>query len=45
MEKFETLCVHPLNNEKNIEGSVTSVVFPSDSYNYLDSEELQYPVF
>lgn len=45
MEKFETLCVHPLGEADNIEGSVTSVIFPSAAYNYLDDEELRYPGF
>lgn len=45
MEKFETLCVHPLGKEDSLEGSVTSVIFPSAAYNYLDSDELQYPGF
>lgn len=45
MEKFETLCVHPLSDEDNLRGSVTSVIFPSASYNYLDNEELEYPGF
>lgn len=45
MEKFETLCVHPLDKPANFLGSVTSAVFPSVAYNYLDPEELQYPGF
>jgi len=45
MKNFETLCVHPLLDEKNPDGSVTSVIFPSAAYNYLDSDELRYPGF
>ncbi|MFD2162732.1 trans-sulfuration enzyme family protein [Paradesertivirga mongoliensis] len=45
MEKLETLCVHPLADEDKLRGSVTSVIFPSAAYNYLDNEELQYPGF
>lgn len=45
MEKFETLCVHPLNTEEIVQGSVAAPIFPSASYNYLDGEELQYPGF
>lgn len=45
MKKFETLCVHPFDTEDNIKGSVTSVIFPSAAYDYLDSDELQYPGF
>ncbi|MGV8878168.1 MAG: trans-sulfuration enzyme family protein [Sphingobacteriaceae bacterium] len=45
MEKFETLCVHPLEKPANFLGSVAAPVFPSVAYNYLDPEELQYPGF
>ena len=45
MENFDTLCVHPLANHDNYRGSVTSPVFPSAAYNYLDADELQYPGF
>lgn len=45
MENFDTLCVHPLSKENNYRGSVTSAIFPSVAYNYLDSDELQYPGF
>lgn len=44
MKNLHTLCVHPLN-DKNPDGSVTSVIFPSAAYNYLDSDELRYPGF
>lgn len=45
MEKFETLCVHPLGKSDNFLGAVASPIFPSVAYNYLDSDELQYPGF
>ncbi|TZF84774.1 PLP-dependent transferase [Pedobacter sp. BS3] len=45
MANFETLCVHPLGKEKEFADSVTSPIFPSVAYNYLDSDELQYPGF
>lgn len=45
MKNFDTLCVHPLGDEKNPEGSVTSVIYPSAAYNYLDSDDLRYPGF
>ena len=44
MKNTDTLCVHPINEEDNSRGSVTSVIFPSAAYNYLDGE-LQYPGF
>lgn len=45
MEKLETLCVHPLSGVEQNRGSVTSPIYPSTAYNYLDNEELQYPGF
>ena len=44
MKNTDTLCVHPISEEDNFRGSVTSVIFPSAAYNYLDGE-LQYPGF
>jgi len=44
MKNTDTLCVHPISAEDNFGGSVTSVIFPSAAYNYLDGE-LQYPGF
>lgn len=45
MKKFETLCVHPLGDEANILGAATAAILPSAAYDYLDSDELQYPGF
>ena len=44
MRNLDTLCVHPISEDENFGGSVTSVIFPSAAYNYLDGE-LQYPGF
>ena len=44
MKNLDTLCVHPISEDENFGGSVTSVIFPSAAYNYLDGE-LQYPGF
>jgi len=44
MKNTDTLCVHPIIEDDNFSGSVTSVIFPSAAYNYLDGE-LQYPGF
>ncbi len=44
MKNTDTLCVHPIADDDNIKGSVTSAIFPSAAYNYLDGE-LQYPGF
>ncbi|MEO8111686.1 MAG: PLP-dependent aspartate aminotransferase family protein [Ginsengibacter sp.] len=44
MKNTDTLCVHPIADDDNIKGSVTSVIFPSAAYNYLDGK-LQYPGF
>ena len=44
-DNFDTLCVHPLASEENNRGSVTSAIYPSAAYNYLDSADLQYPGF
>ena len=45
MKKFETLCVHPLGDEANMLGAATAAILPSAAYDYLDSDELQYPGF
>ena len=44
MKNTDTLCVHAINEDDNFKGSVTTVIFPSAAYNYLDGE-LQYPGF
>jgi len=44
MKNTDTLCVHPIIEDDNFSGYVTSVIFPSAAYNYLDGE-LQYPGF
>lgn len=45
MGKFDSLCVHPVTDYDNFGGAVTSPVFPSVAYNYLETEDLQYPGF
>lgn len=45
MENFETLCVHPLQEEMNLHGAVTSGIYPAVAYDYLDQKSLQYPGF
>jgi cystathionine beta-lyase/cystathionine gamma-synthase len=44
MKNPDTLCVHPIEGGGDFNGSVTSVIFPSAAYDYLDGE-LQYPGF
>lgn len=44
MKNPDTLCVHPINDDDKLKGSVTSAIFPSAAYNYLDGG-LQYPGF
>lgn len=45
MENFETQCVHPIRDDKNFNGAVTSGIYPAVAYNYLDDVPLQYPGF
>jgi len=45
MENFETQCVHPIRDDKNLNGAVTSGIYPAVAYNYLDDVPLQYPGF
>jgi cystathionine beta-lyase len=45
MKKLDTICTHPLADYAISESGVTSAVYPSTAYNYLDSEELLYPGF
>jgi len=45
MRKFETLCVHPLQDEEKLRGAVASPIFPSVAYNYLGKDDLEYPGF
>jgi cystathionine beta-lyase/cystathionine gamma-synthase len=44
MKNPDTLCVHPIEGGGDFNGSVTSVIFPSAAYDYLDGD-LQYPGF
>ncbi len=44
MKNPDTLCVHPINDDDKLKGSVAAAIFPSAAYNYLDGE-LQYPGF
>ncbi|MEO9032581.1 MAG: PLP-dependent aspartate aminotransferase family protein [Ginsengibacter sp.] len=44
MKSPDTLCVHPIDDEDKLKGSVTTAIFPSAAYNYMDGE-LQYPGF
>lgn len=44
MENFETICVHPVD-EQNNNGAVTTGIYPAVAYDYLDQASLQYPGF
>lgn len=44
MENFETICVHPVD-EQNNNGAVTTGIYPAVAYGYLDQASLQYPGF
>lgn len=44
MKNSDTLCVHPISDEDKLKGSVTTAIFPSAAYNYMDGES-QYPGF
>lgn len=45
MKQMDTICTHPFSGNSTSEYGVTSAVFTSTAYNYLDSEELLYPGF
>jgi cystathionine beta-lyase len=45
MDNFETKCVHPIRDTANLNGAVTSGIYPAVAYDYLDNKELHYPGF
>lgn len=40
-----TLCVHPVSSNKGKEASITSPIYTSTAYSYLETEERLYPGF
>jgi cystathionine beta-lyase len=45
MKKQDTLCIHPVDNNGNDSKSVTSAIYPSTAYYYMEEDELTYPGF
>ena len=45
MRNQDTVCTHPFINTPHAGKSVTSAIYPSTAYHYINDDELQYPGF